>query len=100
MTITEAQRRVATGHDFLQRALEQVDPQIADAIRMETERQNDTLELIASENHVSRAVLTAMGSVFTNKYAEGDRKSTRLNSSHTVISYAVFCLKKKIQYIE
>ena len=69
MTITEAQRRVATGHDFLQRALEQVDPQIADAIRMETERQNDTLELIASENHVSRAVLTAMGSVFTNKYA-------------------------------
>jgi glycine hydroxymethyltransferase len=71
MTITEAQRRVAIGHDFLQRALEQVDPQIADAIRMETERQNDTLELIASENHVSRAVLTAMGSVFTNKYAEG-----------------------------
>ncbi|HEY6137775.1 MAG TPA: hypothetical protein VI670_08430, partial [Thermoanaerobaculia bacterium] len=38
---------------------------------METARQNDTLELIASENHVSRAVLTAMGSVFTNKYAEG-----------------------------
>jgi glycine hydroxymethyltransferase len=71
MTTTEAQRRVATGHDFLQRTLAQVDPQIADAIRMETERQNDTLELIASENHVSRAVLTAMGSVFTNKYAEG-----------------------------
>ena len=35
------------------------------------QRQNDTLELIASENHVSHAVLTAMGSVFTNKYAEG-----------------------------
>src|SRR6266513_6119375 len=48
-----------------------VDPDIADALRMETARQNDTLELIASENHVSKAVLTAMGSVFTNKYAEG-----------------------------
>ncbi|HEY6140511.1 MAG TPA: serine hydroxymethyltransferase [Thermoanaerobaculia bacterium] len=48
-----------------------VDPDVADAIRLETQRQNDTLELIASENHVSRAVLTAMGSVFTNKYAEG-----------------------------
>jgi glycine hydroxymethyltransferase len=48
-----------------------VDPEIADAIALETTRQNDTLELIASENHVSHAVLTAMGSVFTNKYAEG-----------------------------
>src|ERR687892_509328 len=65
------EERAATGHDFLQRALADVDPQIADAIRMETQRQNDTLELIASENHVSKAVLTAMGSVFTNKYAEG-----------------------------
>jgi glycine hydroxymethyltransferase len=65
------EERAATGHAFLQRTLAEVDPQIADAIRLETERQNDTLELIASENHVSRAVLTAMGSVFTNKYAEG-----------------------------
>jgi glycine hydroxymethyltransferase len=61
----------ATGHDFLHRGLDAVDPEIADAIRLETRRQNDTLELIASENHVSHAVLTAMGSVFTNKYAEG-----------------------------
>jgi glycine hydroxymethyltransferase len=61
----------ATGHDFLHRGLDAVDPEIADAIRLETQRQNDTLELIASENHVSHAVLTAMGSVFTNKYAEG-----------------------------
>jgi glycine hydroxymethyltransferase len=65
------QERTATGHDFLQRPLQEVDPEIADAIKLETQRQNDTLELIASENHVSRAVLTAMGSVFTNKYAEG-----------------------------
>ncbi len=61
----------ATGHDFLHRGLDAADPEIADAIRLETQRQNDTLELIASENHVSHAVLTAMGSVFTNKYAEG-----------------------------
>src|SRR5947207_4119577 len=61
----------AAGHDFLHRTLSEVDPEIADAIALETRRQNDTLELIASENHVSRAVLTAMGSVFTNKYAEG-----------------------------
>ncbi|HUP44680.1 MAG TPA: serine hydroxymethyltransferase [Thermoanaerobaculia bacterium] len=59
------------GHDFLDRTLASVDPEIRDAIGMETVRQNDTLELIASENHVSKAVLTAMGSVFTNKYAEG-----------------------------
>src|SRR3954468_25036844 len=69
-TIHEPQS-AATGHDFLQRALPDVDGEIADAIALETDRQNDTLELIASENHVSRAVLTAMGSVFTNKYAEG-----------------------------
>jgi len=66
-----ANHRSASGHDFLHRPIAQVDPEIADAIRVETERQNDTLELIASENHVSTAVLTAMGSVFTNKYAEG-----------------------------
>jgi glycine hydroxymethyltransferase len=61
----------ATGHEFLHRGIEAVDPEIADAIGLETQRQNDTLELIASENHVSHAVLIAMGSVFTNKYAEG-----------------------------
>src|SRR6266550_3069747 len=71
MTTIHEEQRAATGHDFLQRSLAEVDPEIADAIRLETQRQNDTLELIASENHVSKAVLTAMGSVFTNKYAEG-----------------------------
>lgn len=72
MTTINAERDAAAmGHEFLDRSLAEVDPQIADAIAMETRRQNDTLELIASENHVSRAVLTAMGSVFTNKYAEG-----------------------------
>jgi glycine hydroxymethyltransferase len=47
------------------------DPEIAQAIRNEIERQNGTLELIASENFVSLAVLEAAGSVMTNKYAEG-----------------------------
>ena len=55
----------------LQRSLAQVDPEIADAIAHETRRQAEGLELIASENFVSSAVLEAAGSVMTNKYAEG-----------------------------
>lgn len=51
--------------------LETFDPQVAEAIRNETERQEYNLELIASENFVSEAVLEAQGSVMTNKYAEG-----------------------------
>ncbi|NOY77995.1 MAG: serine hydroxymethyltransferase [Calditrichaeota bacterium] len=51
--------------------LKEVDPEIYDAILNETHRQNDKLELIASENFVSPAVLRAMGSIMTNKYAEG-----------------------------
>ncbi len=51
--------------------LQRTDPAIAEAIAAEERRQRDTLELIASENFVSRAVLQAMGSVMTNKYAEG-----------------------------
>ena len=51
--------------------LAEVDPQIAALIRQETERQNSRLELIASENFTSEAVLEAAGSVLTNKYAEG-----------------------------
>ena len=51
--------------------LREVDPKIYDAILMETRRQSETLELIASENFASEAVLEAMGSIFTNKYAEG-----------------------------
>lgn len=51
--------------------LSQFDPAVAEAIRHETERQEYNLELIASENFVSEAVLEAQGSVLTNKYAEG-----------------------------
>src|ERR1051326_6897204 len=53
------------------RSLSSVDPDIYDAIQHEVDRQNTRLELIASENFTSEAVLEATGSVFTNKYAEG-----------------------------
>src|SRR6478609_9272725 len=52
-------------------SLSQNDPQIAELIGKEKQRQESTLELIASENHVSPAVLEAAGTVLTNKYAEG-----------------------------
>jgi glycine hydroxymethyltransferase len=52
-------------------SLAESDPEVADAIRRELGRQRDEIELIASENIVSRAVLEAAGSVLTNKYAEG-----------------------------
>src|SRR5580693_3964286 len=55
----------------MSRPLCEVDPQIANAIDNEARRQHEGLELIASENFVSEAVLEAAGSVFTNKYAEG-----------------------------
>jgi glycine hydroxymethyltransferase len=56
---------------LMQRSLAEIDADVAQAIRAETVRQADGLELIASENFVSSAVLEAAGSVFTNKYAEG-----------------------------
>ena len=61
MTVTEQ----------MQRPLAEVDPEVFDAIQHEVERQHSQLELIASENFTSEAVLEATGSVFTNKYAEG-----------------------------
>src|SRR6186997_300225 len=52
-------------------SLETTDPAVAELIEAETARQTETICLIPSENYVSRAVLEAMGSVFTNKYSEG-----------------------------
>lgn len=57
--------------DFFTTSLAESDPEIADTIGKELKRQQDDIELIASENIVSRAVLEAQGSVLTNKYAEG-----------------------------
>lgn len=51
--------------------IQKQDPEIAEAIEKETQRQNSHIELIASENWVSKAVMAAMGSILTNKYAEG-----------------------------
>jgi glycine hydroxymethyltransferase len=55
----------------MSRSLAEADPEVARAINQEVQRQHEGLELIASENFVSHAVLQAAGSVFTNKYAEG-----------------------------
>jgi glycine hydroxymethyltransferase len=55
----------------MDRPLSEVDPELYQAIKDEERRQHDKIELIASENYVSRAVLEAQGSVLTNKYAEG-----------------------------
>jgi glycine hydroxymethyltransferase len=60
-----------TATERMQRSLAEVDPEVFEAIQHETERQHSQLELIASENFTSEAVLEATGSVFTNKYAEG-----------------------------
>jgi len=57
--------------DFFNRPLAEVDPEIADVLGHELERQQRTLEMIASENFVPQAVLDCQGSVLTNKYAEG-----------------------------
>ena len=56
---------------FFDRPLADVDPEIADALGLELERQRATLEMIASENFVPQAILECQGSVLTNKYAEG-----------------------------
>src|SRR5258706_6229401 len=62
---------IETTNITMWRTLAETDPELAQAIRNEVHRQNSGLELIASENFVSRAVLEAAGSVLTNKYAEG-----------------------------
>ena len=57
--------------DFFDRPLAEVDPEIAEVLGLELERQQRTLEMIASENFVPVSVLECQGSVLTNKYAEG-----------------------------
>jgi len=57
--------------DYIDQWVKPQDPEVAEAIKKEENRQRNTIELIASENFVSRAVMAAQGSVLTNKYAEG-----------------------------
>lgn len=70
MSVSQALQQVTTT-DFFSLGVERSDPELAAAIRGELDRQIAQIELIASENIVSRAVLEAQGSVLTNKYAEG-----------------------------
>jgi glycine hydroxymethyltransferase len=63
--------RTAAPSGFFSRSLAEADPELADAVGLELGRQRDEIELIASENIVSKAVLEAAGSCLTNKYAEG-----------------------------
>jgi glycine hydroxymethyltransferase len=71
MSMTDNPASLAKADRFFEASLAETDPQIAEAIGLELGRQRDEIELIASENIVSRAVLEAQGSVLTNKYAEG-----------------------------
>src|SRR5439155_4098261 len=70
-TLSRQGQGAGTNEVPLDRPLSEVDPEIWQAIKNEERRQHDKIELIASENYVSRAVLEAQGSVLTNKYAEG-----------------------------
>jgi glycine hydroxymethyltransferase len=70
-TVSPGFDRPIRGASMMQRSVREVDPEVAEALYGEVQRQASGLELIASENFVSEAVLEAMGSVLTNKYAEG-----------------------------
>ena len=71
MAASDARRAEARDSGFFTRHLEEADPEISQAIKNELHRQQDEIELIASENIVSQAVLDAAGTLLTNKYAEG-----------------------------
>jgi len=71
MTMSDARRVAAQDSGFFTKPLSEADPEIYAAIEQEHERQRDEIELIASENVVSKAVLDAAGTLLTNKYAEG-----------------------------
>src|SRR6056297_3581711 len=74
-TVTTDKSTKSEGYEvpdtFFGAGLSEVDPDVAGAVRQEEKRQQEEIELIASENIVSRAVLEAAGTVLTNKYAEG-----------------------------
>src|ERR1700745_2193778 len=72
MSVTESSAK-AVAESLFTASLNDTDPEVAEAIRLELGRQRDEIELIASENIVSNAVLEAQGSVLTNKSAEGLR---------------------------
>src|ERR1700685_3001313 len=69
--MTTSRHALSPSNSFFAAGVAETDPELAAAISRELRRQQDQIELIASENIVSRAVLEAQGSVLTNKYAEG-----------------------------
>ena len=71
MTVSDAGRAETRANPFFTKHLEETDPEVWQAIEDEFERQQDEIELIASENIVSQSVLEAAGTLLTNKYAEG-----------------------------
>ena len=71
MTVADAAPQASREETYFTAGLAETDPELAESLRGELRRQQDQIELIASENIVSRAVLEAQGSVLTNKYAEG-----------------------------
>jgi len=71
MSVTQPSQDLSANRAFFGAGVAETDPELNEAIRGELGRQRDEIELIASENIVSRAVLEAQGSVLTNKYAEG-----------------------------
>src|SRR5215210_1216951 len=71
MSRSESANAATNSDPIFSASLQEADPEIAEVVRLELGRQRDEIELIASENIVSRAVLDAQGSVLTNKYAEG-----------------------------
>src|SRR3546814_1118575 len=117
MTVAKAAKSLPLQDGFFSAHLGDTDPELAEAIRGELHRQQDQIELIASENVVSLAVLEAQGSVLTNKYAEGyphrryyggcefvdvveelairSEEHTSELQSLMRTSYAVFCLEKR-----
>ena len=73
-----------------------VDSQIADAITAEFDRQSSHIELIASENWVSPAVMSTMGSILTNKYAEGYPGKRYYGGCECGRFYSVFLYRKRV----
>ena len=80
--------------------IKRVDPLVAEQIEQEFERQQNTIELIASENITSQAVMEACGSVLTNKYAEGKPHKRFYNGCEHVDVIEEICQKRACRYVQ
>ncbi len=84
-------------NSWMSRPLSESDPEIARAIANETNRQHEGLELIASENFVSMAILEAAGSVFTNKYADSMPTFSRIQDRRPTWRLTCHCCNRAIR---